>query len=159
MPASTQSSVKGARSWRFRLDLGAAAVAVLAAALIGAFGTSSPATAHPSDPQPCTCHSDTQTEKSKLNLTVSKSTVKPGDKVKVTGKVSTGMAGLKATIQKAAGSSAWAAWKTLKLSAAKTVTATWTAPSAKGTARFRLSYLGDNTHKGGVSAAKKVTVK
>ena len=157
MPTSTQSSAKGTRSWRFRLNLGAAAVAVLAAALIGAFGTSSPATAHPSDGQPCWCHKPQET--SKLSLTVSTSKAQPGKKVTVTGKVSTGTAGLKATIQKAAGSSAWAAWKTLKLSAAKTVTATWTAPAAKGTTRFRLKYLGDKTHKGGVSAAKTVTVK
>ena len=119
MPTSTQSSAKGTRSWRFRLNLGAAAVAVLAAALIGAFGTSSPATAHPSDGQPCWCHKPQET--SKLSLTVSTSKAQPGQKV--------------------------------------TVTATWTAPAAKGTTRFRLKYLGDKTHKGGVSAAKTVTVK
>jgi hypothetical protein len=157
MPASRQSSATSARSWRFRLNLGAVAVSVLAAALIAAFGTSSPATAHPSYGQPCTCHNPQK--KSKLCLTVSASKVQPGDKVTVTGKVSTGTAGLKATIQKAAGTSAWTSWKTLKLSAAKTVTATWAAPAAKGTTRFRLSYLGDKTHKGGVSAAKTVTVK
>jgi hypothetical protein len=157
MPASGQTPTTCARSWRFRLNLGAATGAVLAAALIAAFGTSSPATAHPSDGQPCTCH-DPQ-KKSKLTLTVSKSKVKPGDKVRVTGKVSTGTSGLKATIQKAAGTSAWADWKTLKLSAAKQVKATWTAPDATGTTRFRLKYLGDKTHKRGVSVAKTVTVK
>jgi hypothetical protein len=156
MPASTPTSAKTARSWKARLNLGAASVAVLVAALIGAFGTSSPATAHPSDGQPCTCHHPTK--KSKLSLTVSRSQVKPGDKVKVTGKVSTGTPGLKATIQKSAGGAGWAKWKTLKLNAAKKVKATWTAPDATGTTRFRLKYLGDKTHKGGVSAAKTVTV-
>jgi len=156
MPASRQTPPKCACSWRFRLNLGATVVAVIVAGLIAAFGTSSPATAHPSDGQPCTCHNPTK--KSKLTLTVSKSHAKPGDKVKVTGKVGTGTPGLKATIQESTGASGWADWKTLKLSAAKKVKATWTAPDAAGTTRFRLKYLGDKTHKGGVSAAKTVTV-
>jgi hypothetical protein len=156
MPASASRSVRNACSWRFRLNIGAATVAVLVVALIGAFGTSSPATAHPSNGQPCTCHHPTK--KSKLSLTVSRSHAKPGDKVKVTGKVSTGTPGLKATIQKSAGGAGWANWKTLKVNAAKKVKATWTAPGAAGTTRFRLKYLGDKTHKGGVSVAKTVTV-
>jgi hypothetical protein len=92
-------------------------------------------------------------------LTVSKTSVKPGTKVTLTGTVAPDKTGAKVVIQVSRNGKSWKTWKKVTLGAGSVAKATWTAPKIKGVYYFRLSYANDDQNKGNVSASKKVTVK
>ncbi len=130
-----------------------ALVALASAAAIVA----SPATAHPSEGQPCSrCH--TQTASATVTLTASPIKVHPGAIVKLTGKVPSDHTWTKVTIQKRRGTRAWSAWKTVTISSTSSFTAKWTASTTKGKYSFRAVYPGDRKYKRSVSPVRIVTV-
>lgn len=158
MPSSPQMT-RSEPSHRRRLVLPAVLVAVVAAAVLAfAAWTAKPAGSHPSEGQPCSrCH--TQTLTTSLTLTLSKTSVATGGRVRLSGALAAGRSDQKITIKKSRNGTTWKVWKRVSLTSSLTYSATWTAPSTKGAYYFKARYPGDNKYKPCVSPRRKVTVK
>jgi len=159
MSRMTPGSDTPVKRSRRRLVLPALVVVALAvAAMVVALATAKPASSVPSNGQPCgRCHDQTQT--TTITLRVSTTTAKPGDVVRLSGKLGAGRDDQKITMFKRRGTNAWRVWKRVVLTSTLTYSARWTAPTTKGTYSFKARYPGDNTYKGVTSLVRKVTVK
>ena len=105
--------------------------------------------------QPCSsCHQQTKT--TKVTLTVSTTSVKPGNSVRLSGK-SSGISGSheqKVTLKLSKNGAPYANWKKV----ARSFSVSWKAPTAKGTYKFQATYPGDNEYKPGASPVRTVKV-
>ena len=120
--------------------------------------TAKPAGSHPSEGQPCSrCH--TQTLTTSLTLTLSKTSVAPGGRVRLSGTLAAGRSDQKITIKKSRNGTTWRVWKRVSLTSSLTYSATWTAPSTKGAYYFKARYPGDNKYKPCTSPRRRVVVK
>ncbi len=151
-PASG-GAIRG-RIRRRRLAIAIPVVLVLAFAAIAVVSAGS-AVAHPSEGQPCSCHSPSTA--ATVTLKASVATIHPGKSVKLSGTVATSPTWTSVKLQKRKGTAAWKTFKTATLSSAA-YSASWKAPTVKGTYKFRTIYLGDNHLKKGISPTRTVKV-
>ena len=157
MPTSPQTTPRRTARARFAMPA-ILAVLALAALLALAAYTAKPAGSHPSEGQPCSrCH--TQTLTTSLTLTLSKTSVAPGGRVRLSGTLAAGRSDQKITIKKSRNGTTWRVWKRVSLTSSLTYSTTWTAPTTKGTYYFKARYPGDNKYKPCTSPRRRVVVK